>query len=170
MTVLWFTGLSGAGKTTIATAVRDRLATRGVPVELLDGDELRGRFPTGFSKKEREAHIARVAEMAAKVEEQGVVAIAALISPYREARRKARAACRDFIEIFVSTPLDICERRDPKGLYRKARSGEIACFTGIDDPYEPPEQPEIMIDTTTLSVDDAAAIVIRLLEQRGLVK
>jgi len=169
MTVLWFTGLSGAGKTTVATAVRDRLAARGVGAELLDGDELRGRFPAGFSKEERASHIARVAGMAAALERRGIVALVALISPYREARRKARAACRDFIEVFVSAPLEVCELRDVKGLYAKARRGEIADFTGIGDPYEPPESPELTLDTAALSVEDAAASVIRYLEKRGLV-
>lgn len=169
MTVLWFTGLSGAGKTTIAAAVARELSACGLPAELLDGDELREKVPAGFSKKDREAHIARVAAMAAELEREGKVVLVALISPYREVRRKAREQCRAFIEVFVSAPLAVCEARDVKGLYKKARRGEIREFTGIDDPYEPPEAPELILDTATLNVDDAVATVLRYLAGRGVI-
>lgn len=169
MTVVWFTGLSGAGKTTVACALQKFLRSRGVRTELLDGDAVRSESPTGFSREERMAHIARVAARARDLEEQGLIALVALISPYREARRRAREICRDFVEVFVSTPVEVCEQRDPKGLYAKARRGEIEHFTGISDPYEPPESPELTLDTAALPVDDAAAAVIRYLEKMGLV-
>jgi adenylyl-sulfate kinase len=158
--VLWFTGLSGAGKSTLATAVFRALCIRGVPTELLDGDAVRLLAPTGFSRPERDAHVKRVGFMAGRLEHHGVTAICALISPYAEARQWVRSQCRRFIEIHVSTPLEECERRDVKGLYAKARRGEISNFTGIDDPYEPPAAPDLVIDTRILSVDRAARLVV----------
>jgi adenylylsulfate kinase len=155
--VLWFTGLSGAGKTTIAREVRDRLLGNGARVEYLDGDVIRGVFPeTGFTRPEREAHVRRVGFLASRLEHHGVFVICALISPYADSRDYARRLCRRFVEIHVCTPLAECERRDVKGLYRRARLGEIGNFTGIHDPYEPPDAPELRIDTSEISVQDAA--------------
>jgi len=159
--VIWFTGLSGSGKSTIAERVADELRRSGVPVEMLDGDTIRSVFPnTGFTKDERDAHVRRVGFLASRLEFHGVTVIASLVSPYRESRDFVRGLCRDFFEIHVSTPLDECERRDVKGLYAKARRGEIRNFTGLDDPYEPPPAPELAIDTSQLSVDEACARVL----------
>jgi bifunctional enzyme CysN/CysC len=170
--VLWFTGLSGAGKTTIASHVYRELEYRGVAADYLDGDAIRAFFPaTGFSREERDAHIRRIAFLASRLERHGIVVLTALISPFRDSRAFARALCHNFIEIHVSTPIEVCESRDVKGLYAKARRGEIRNFTGLDDPYEPPANAEVVIDTTNLSVEDAARLVLErldLLDRRGL--
>ena len=154
--VIWLTGLSGAGKSTIAERVCHALRVRGSDVEHLDGDAIRAIFPnTGFSRADREAHVRRVAFLASCLERHGVVVVVALVSPYRESRAFARALCGHFIEVHVSTPLAECERRDVKGLYARARRGELRHLTGIDDPYEPPLSPDLVIDTTTTALDDA---------------
>ena len=159
--VLWFTGLSGSGKTTIATQVHQELVRRGVEVEYLDGDALRSVFPnTGYTRAEREEHLRRTGYMASRLAAHGVTVVASFVSPYRESRDFIRALCHRFVEIYVATPLAECERRDPKGLYARARRGEIVNFTGIDDPYEAPENPELTLDTRTLSVDQCVAKVI----------
>lgn len=158
--VLWFTGLSGAGKSTIAAAVERELVARGIRTEYLDGDVLRALAPAGFSRAERDAHVLRVGFLASRLEHHGITVICALISPYADTRRRVRELCEHFVEIHVSTPIDECERRDVKGLYAKARRGEIANFTGLDDPYEPPEHPDLAIDTTRTSLEEAVAAVI----------
>ncbi|MEO7987377.1 MAG: adenylyl-sulfate kinase [Gemmatimonadales bacterium] len=159
--VLWFTGLSGSGKSTIATKVHEELERQGRNVEYIDGDALREVFPnTGFSREEREEHLRRTGYMASRLAAHGVTVVASFVSPYRESRNFIRQLCRDFVEIYVATPLDECERRDVKGLYARARRGEIRNFTGIDDPYEPPEQPELTLDTRALSVDECVAKVL----------
>lgn len=159
--VLWFTGLSGSGKSTIATQVHQELVRRGVEVEYLDGDALRSVFPnTGYTRAEREEHLRRTGYMASRMAAHGVTVVASFVSPYRESRKFIRALCRRFVEIYVATPLAECERRDPKGLYARARRGEIVNFTGIDDPYEAPENPELTLDTRTLSVDQCVAKVL----------
>lgn len=159
--VLWFTGLSGSGKSTIATQVHQELVRRGVEVEYLDGDALRSVFPnTGYTRAEREEHLRRTGYMASRLAAHGVTVVASFVSPYRESRKFIRALCRHFVEIYVATPLAECERRDPKGLYARARRGEIVNFTGIDDPYEAPENPELTLDTRTLSVDQCVAKVL----------
>lgn len=158
--VLWFTGLPASGKSTIASWVSGQLKARGLKVEYLDGDALRGIFPaTGFSRPERDQHIRRTGHLASKLEQQGVIVVASLVSPYRESREFVRHLCKNFVEIYVSTPLEECERRDPKGLYARARRGEILNFTGIDDPYEPPENPDLIFDTSTISAEQAGAKV-----------
>jgi 3'(2'),5'-bisphosphate nucleotidase len=163
--VVWLTGLSGAGKSTIAVPLVASLAARGAAVELLDGDVIRDIFPaTGFTRPERDAHIRRVGYLASRLEAHGVIVVASLVSPYRESRAFVRSLCRRFVEVHVATPFAECERRDPKGLYRRARAGEIAHFTGLDDPYETPEAPEITIDTTTTTPEDAAARILAHLE------
>jgi len=160
--VVWLTGLPGAGKTTIARLVRQRLERVGSPVELLDGDEIRAVFPnTGFSREDRDAHIRRVGYMASRLERHGVTALAALVSPYRESRDFVRGQCRQFVEVYVSTPLEECERRDPKGLYRGARAGQVAQLTGVGSAYEPPTAPELTIDTRSMSATDAAELVMQ---------
>src|SRR6185295_12046071 len=131
--VIWFTGFSGSGKSTIARRVVEELGRRGEEVEHLDGDAIRTVFPsTGFSRPERDAHVRRVGYLASRLAAHGVVAVASLISPYEESRAFVRSLCERFLEIHVSTPLEECERRDAKGLYARARRGEIASFTGID--------------------------------------
>ena len=162
--VVWFTGLSGAGKSTLAQAVRDRLLAAGVRVEYLDGDSIRSVFPqTGYSRPERDAHVRRVGFLASRLEHHGVFVVCALISPYADSRDYVRGLCRRFVEVHVSTPLEECERRDAKGLYQRARRGEIANFTGVDDPYEPPAAPELRIDTREASVHEAADLVMSTL-------
>jgi adenylylsulfate kinase len=163
--VLWFTGLSGSGKSTIAERVRRELDRRGVEVEYIDGDALREVFPrTGFTRDEREEHLRRTGYMASRLAAHGVTVVASFVSPYRESREFIRRLCPGFLEIFVATPLEECERRDVKGLYARARRGEIRNFTGIDDPYEPPEHPELTLDTRALSVDEC---VDRVLARMG---
>ena len=159
--MLWFTGLSGSGKSTIAERVRRELDRRGVEVEYIDGDALREVFPgTGFTRAEREEHLRRTGYLAARLAAHGVTVVASFVSPYRDSRDFIRRLCGDFVEIYVSTPLDECERRDVKGLYARARRGEIRNFTGIDDPYEAPEHPELTLDTRALSVDQCVARVL----------
>jgi bifunctional enzyme CysN/CysC len=160
--VLWLTGLSGAGKSTIAREIYARARHTGARVEFLDGDEIRNLFPhTGFSRADRDAHVRRVGFLASRLEHHGVFVICALISPYAESRAFVRGLCNRFIEVHVSTPLHECEHRDVKGLYRRARRGEIAGFTGLEDPYEPPIDPEARIDTTALTVSEAVDDVMR---------
>jgi adenylylsulfate kinase len=163
--VLWFTGLSGSGKSTIAARVHQELARRGVDVEYIDGDALREVFPnTGFTRAEREEHLRRTGYMASRLAAHGVTVVASFVSPYRESRDFIRKCCHHFIEIYVATPLEECERRDVKGLYARARRGEIKNFTGIDDPYETPEHPELTLDTRALSVEESVS---RVLERHG---
>ena len=159
--VLWFTGLSGSGKSTIASRVDQALVDRGNDVEYIDGDALREVFPnTGFTRAEREEHLRRTGYMASRLAAHGVTVVASFVSPYRESRDFVRKLCSNFVEIYVATPLEECERRDVKGLYARARRGEIKNFTGIDDPYEPPEHPELTLETRALSVDECVAKVL----------
>jgi len=154
--VLWFTGLSGAGKSTIADGVYDYLIKKGCKVERLDGDVVRSVFPnTGFSKEERNSHIKRVGFLASLLEKNGTIVISSFVSPYQEARDFVKEQCDNFIEVYVSASVDVCEQRDPKGLYKKVRSGEIKNFTGIDDPYEPPKFPTIVVDTARQTIDES---------------
>jgi len=167
-TVLWFTGLSGSGKSTISEKVYAELKERGYEIEHLDGDAVREVFPaTGFSKKERNSHIKRVGFIASLLQKHGVFVVASFISPYQDARDFVRDMCEDFTEIHISTPLEVCESRDVKGLYAKARKGEIDNFTGISDPYEEPEDPELEIDTTDITVEEGVQQVLEYLENRS---
>jgi adenylyl-sulfate kinase len=164
---LWFTGLSGAGKSTLANLVAERLEGMGRNVELLDGDEVRKNLSSGlgFSKADRDANIRRIAYVAKLLSRNGVIAITAAISPYREIRDEARREIKNFVEVFVDCPLEICEQRDVKGLYKRARAGEIQQFTGISDPYEPPLSPEIVVHTNVETPEqDADKIISRLSE------
>ncbi|MDZ7739925.1 MAG: adenylyl-sulfate kinase [Bacteroidales bacterium] len=154
--VIWLTGLSGSGKSTIAEALYKKLKSKGLKAEYLDGDRVRDIFPkTGFSKEERDRHIKRIGFLASILEKNGVIVIAAFISPYEESRQFVKNLCNNFIEVHVSTPLEECKKRDIKGLYAKAESGEIKNFTGIDDPYEVPLHPDLRIDTTNITVNQA---------------
>jgi adenylylsulfate kinase len=163
--VLWFTGLSGSGKSTIAVRVHQELVHRGLDVEYIDGDALREVFPgTGFTREEREEHLRRTGYMASRLAAHGVTVVASFVSPYRASREFIRKLCPGFVEIFVATPLEECERRDVKGLYARARRGEIRNFTGIDDPYEPPDHPELTLDTRVLSVEQSVRKVLERLD------
>jgi adenylyl-sulfate kinase len=171
---LWFTGLSGAGKTTIAHLVGPELDKRGLVVEYLDGDTVRTRLSKGlgFSKEDRDTNIERIGWVASRLTRQGGAVITAAISPYEETRQKARALVEQygtFVEVFVSASVEECARRDVKGLYQKAFAGEIKGFTGVDDPYEVPADPELVIDTEKHSPEESAAIILAKLEELRLV-
>jgi 3'(2'), 5'-bisphosphate nucleotidase len=164
--VVWFTGLSGAGKSTIAAALLTRLQTTGAAVELLDGDVIRARFPgTGFTHHDRDTHNRRVGFMASRLEAHGVIVLVSLVSPYRESRAAARALCRTFVEVHVATPLAVCEARDTKGLYAQARAGTLTNLTGIDDPYEAPVHPEIVVDASVEPAASAAGRIVTYLQR-----
>ncbi len=162
--VVFLTGLSGAGKSTIAEALAAQLRAAGEPVTVLDGDELRKHLSAdlGFDQASREANVQRAAEIAAQLAGEGQVVVGALISPFDRSRRRARQLVEPtapFLLVYVRTPLDVAEARDPKGLYARARAGEIPDFTGIDSPYEEPEDAELVIDTTRTPVPDAVAAI-----------
>ncbi len=169
---LWFTGLSGAGKSTISGLVEEELRRRGARVELLDGDVIRDHLSKGlgFSKEDRDTNIERIAFVCALLTRNDVIAIAAAISPYRAGRNLAREAIGNFIEVFVDCPLDVCVERDTKGLYKKALAGEITNFTGVSDPYEEPQAPELTINTDQESAQESAAKVVRRLEELGYIE
>jgi adenylylsulfate kinase len=158
--VVWFTGLSGSGKSTISEKVTQTLRESGVHVEHLDGDAVREVFPAGFTRPERHEHLKRCGFLASRMEANGVFVVASFVSPYQESRDAVRRMCKQFIEVYVSTPLEECEKRDVKGLYAKARRGELANFTGISDPYEPPANPELVINTVDVPLNDAVNQVI----------
>jgi adenylylsulfate kinase len=167
---LWFTGLSGAGKTTISELVVEEVTARGSAIEVLDGDTVRQNLSKGlgFSKEDRDTNIRRVAFVADLLSRNGVPVITAAISPYREIRDEARAQMDGrFIEAYVKASVEECERRDVKGLYAKARSGEIKEFTGVSDPYEPPQNPELVIDTEAQTPEESAQQIIDYLDERG---
>jgi len=170
--VIWLTGLSGSGKSTIARALEQRLVGGGRAAYVLDGDNIRHRLNSdlGFSPQQRDENIRRVGEVGALFADAGLIAIVAFISPYRAARDRARAAAPAgaFVEVFVDAPLDVCETRDPKGLYRKARAGEIEQFTGIDAPYEPPAKPELLLRTGHESVDECVDRIVEYLTAEGV--
>ncbi|HLY39262.1 MAG TPA: adenylyl-sulfate kinase [Candidatus Binatia bacterium] len=170
--IVWLTGLSGSGKSTIAVELEKRLWDRGIRAFILDGDNIRHGLNKnlGFSPADRTENIRRIGEVAKLFTEAGMVAITAFISPYRADRDQVRTLVPqgDFIEVLVDCPLEVCEQRDVKGLYEKARAGKIPEFTGISAPYEPPLEPELTLRTHELSVADSAARVIGFLEARGV--
>ena len=172
--VLWFTGLPGSGKSTIANALEALLFQRGMHSYVLDGDNVRHGLnrDLGFTAADRVENIRRVAEVAALMADAGLVVLVSFISPFRSERAMARELMRpgEFIEVFVDAPLTVCEARDPKGLYRKARQGQIANFTGLDSPYEPPENPEIRLDTSAMAIDRTIASLVDYLERGGKLK
>ncbi len=188
--VLWFTGLSGCGKSTVANAVDRLLYERGCRTFLLDGDNVRHglnaapallearhgaefsqRFGLGFGPQDREENIRRIAEVAALMNDAGLIVITSFISPYISDRAAAREVIGDerFVEVFIDTPIEVCEQRDPKGLYKKARAGEIQQFTGISAPYEAPQDAEMVIATEELTPEAAAHLMVEDLKQRGII-
>jgi len=172
--MLWFTGLSGSGKSTVAHAVEDVLFKQGCRTYVLDGDNVRHGLNgnLGFSVEDRAENLRRVGEVGKLFVEAGVIAMAAFISPFRSERRKVRGLYPhgDFLEIYVSCPVEVCEERDVKGLYKKARAGEIKNFTGVNDPYEPPLKPEIVLKTAELRPEACVAQLLGYLRQHGILK
>ena len=169
--VIWFTGLSGSGKSTVANEVAHRLHEQGKLAYILDGDNVRHGLnkDLGFSPEDRSENIRRISEVAALFADAGVITITAFISPYAEDRNFCRQLVGDdhFVEVFAKASVAACEERDPKGLYKKARAGEISDFTGIDAPYEEPEQPEVIVDTECESPQESGAAVMEYLESQG---
>ena len=171
--ILWFTGLSGSGKSTLANAVNAALFKRGLATYVLDGDNVRHGLckDLGFSDADREENIRRIGEVAKLFLDAGVIVLTAFVSPFRADRDKARELVEkgDFLEIFCAADLDVCESRDPKGLYAKARSGAIKEFTGISSPYEAPESPELKIDSGSQELTESVQVVLKALEARGVI-
>ncbi|MBU3015213.1 adenylyl-sulfate kinase [Poseidonibacter lekithochrous] len=172
--ILWFTGLSGSGKSTVANAVEVELFRRGIKTYLLDGDNVRHGLnkDLGFSESDRIENIRRIGEVSKLFVDSGLIVLTAFISPFKSDRQIAKSLVKydEFIEVFVNTPIDVCESRDPKGLYEKARSGAIKNFTGIDSPYEAPEEPQIEIKTNENTIQQCADIVVNYLVKYGYVK
>jgi adenylylsulfate kinase len=164
---IWFTGLSGSGKSTIAHLVEKKLRTTGAKVELLDGDVIRTNLSKGlgFSKEDRDLNIKRIGFVCHLLTRNGVIAIVSAISPYREARDHNRRLIGDFVEVYVDCPLEVCEERDVKGLYKKARQGEVAEFTGVSDPYEEPLRPEVVCETSKETPEESAEKVLGFLKK-----
>ena len=171
--ILWFTGLSGSGKSTLANAVNAALFERGLATYVLDGDNVRHGLckDLGFSDADREENIRRIGEVAKLFLDAGVIVLTAFVSPFRADRDKARELVEqgDFLEIFCAADLDVCESRDPKGLYAKARSGAIKEFTGISSPYEAPESPELKIDSGSQELTESVQVVLKALEAQGVI-
>ncbi|MBF2097159.1 MAG: adenylyl-sulfate kinase [Gloeomargaritaceae cyanobacterium C42_A2020_066] len=166
---VWFTGLSGAGKSTITSGVVKALQERGCDLEVMDGDEVRQNLTKGlgFSKADRDENIRRIGYVASLLTRHEVIVLVPVISPYREIRDEMRQKIGDFVEVFVNAPLAVCEQRDVKGLYKKARAGEIKQFTGIDDPYEPPLNPEVECRTDLETLAESVQKVLDCLTTRG---
>lgn len=171
--ILWFTGLSGSGKSTLAHAVEERLHRRGCRSFVLDGDNVRHGLcgDLGFSPQDRQENIRRIGEVAKLFMEAGTIVLTAFISPYRADRRRVRemVSDADFIEIYCDAPIEVCEARDVKGIYKKARAGQIAEFTGISSPYEAPDHPEIMVETGQAGLDDCVNRIMDELERRAVI-
>ena len=171
--VVWFTGLPSSGKSTIASEVEHQLYTRGVRTYLLDGDNVRHGLNSnlGFSPEDREENIRRISEVARLFVDAGMITFVAFISPYRKDREKARKLLEDgeFIEVYVKCPVKVCEQRDPKGLYRQAKKGEIKEFTGVSAPYEEPSDPDIVLETDKLAVEESAKKIMEFLEERRMI-
>jgi adenylyl-sulfate kinase len=168
---LWFTGLPSSGKSTLARRIEEILLERGMNVEVLDGDEVRENLSKGlgFTKQDRDTNIRRIGFVAKLLSRNGVVAITAAISPYADVRDEMRRAIGRFVEVYVKCPIDVLKERDVKGLYKKALAGEIKHFTGVDDPYEAPARPEILIESDRESVDESVAKIVKTLEVMGWV-
>lgn len=170
--IVWLTGLSAAGKTTIGRLLREKLDNQGFKIYHLDGDEVRAasKEKLGFSKEGRDKNIDLAIKMADEYQKQGFIVLASFVSPYKHHREWGRVRLENYIEVFVNAPLEVCEQRDPKGLYKKARAGEIEFFTGISDPYEEPESPDIEIRTDQLSPDQCIEQIIEYLKQNRLLE
>lgn len=166
---VWFTGLSGAGKTTISKAVGEKLRSQGCKLEILDGDVVRENLTKGlgFSKADRDENIRRIGFVSHLLTRNGVIVLVSAISPYREIREEVKQKIGDFVEVYVNAPLAVCEERDVKGLYKRARAGEIKNFTGIDDPYEPPLDPTIECRTDLEELEESVAKIFNKLEELG---
>jgi adenylylsulfate kinase len=166
---IWFTGLSGAGKTTLRMAIEQELRAKGYQVEVLDGDIVRENLTKGlgFSKADRDENIRRIGFVSHLLTRNGVIVLVSAISPYRDMRDEVRQRIGNFVEVYVNAPLAVCEQRDVKGLYKKARAGEIKQFTGIDDPYEPPLNPEVECKTDQETLEESVAKVFQKLEVMG---
>ena len=169
---IWFTGLSGSGKSTISHLLQEEFKKRGIKHEVLDGDVVRTNLSKGlgFTKEDRDINIRRIGFVCNLLTRNGVVAIAAAISPYRSVREENRQLIKHFVEVFVDCPLEVCEERDVKGLYKKARAGEIKEFTGVSDPYEPPEKPEVTCNTHTESVEESTEKILAKLRELGYIE
>jgi adenylylsulfate kinase len=169
---VWFTGLSGAGKSTLAEMLDEELRRRGLKVEMLDGDVVRTNLSKGlgFSKEDRDTNILRIGFVAQLLTRNGVATIVSAISPYREARNKCREMIGDFVEVFVSAPLDVCIDRDVKGLYKQAIAGELPSFTGVSDPYEPPDNPELVLETDVMSKEECLQLILDKLQERSYIE
>lgn len=166
---IWFTGLSGAGKSTLSEAIEQRLKARGRNVEILDGDVVRTHLSKGlgFSREDRDTNIKRIAFVCGLLTRNGVACISAAISPYREAREWAREQIGNFVEIYVNCPIEVCRQRDVKGLYKLVDEGKIKGFTGVDDPYEEPLHPELIIETDKETIEESVARIFAKLEELG---
>ncbi|MBE3561539.1 MAG: adenylyl-sulfate kinase [Ktedonobacteraceae bacterium] len=166
---IWFTGLSGAGKSTLAHTIESYLKQRGRNVEVLDGDVVRTHLSKGlgFSREDRDTNIKRIAFVCSLLTRNGVACISAAISPYREARAWAREKIGNFVEVYVKCPLEVCRQRDVKGLYRLVDEGKIQSFTGIDDPYEEPEHPDVVVETDKETIDESVTRILAALVERG---
>ena len=171
--VLWFTGLSGSGKSTLAHCVEEGLYQLGCRTIVLDGDNVRHGLcgDLGFSDVDRKENLRRIGEMSKLFVEAGVITLTAFISPFSDDRNRVKSLMNqsEFIEIFVDCSIDVCEKRDTKGLYKKARKGEVANFTGISSPYQPPENPDLVVDTGSQTLDESAKLVMNLLIDRGII-
>ena len=169
--VLWFTGLSGSGKSTLSRLIENELRDRDLNVEVLDGDEVRENLSKGlgFSKEDRDTNIRRIGYVARLLSRNGTITITAAISPYAEVRNQCRAMCGDFVEIHTDCSIEELTRRDVKGLYAKALSGEIKNFTGISDPYEAPESPEIRVNSETQTAEESLEVILKWLEENGTI-
>ena len=169
---LWFTGLSGAGKSTITNILEKKLKVLGLKIEVLDGDIVRTHLSKGlgFSKEDRDTNIRRIGYVASLLSRNGVITITAAISPYKDIRNEVREMHENFIEVYAKCPLEIVEKRDVKGLYKKARSGEIPQFTGVSDPYEEPNNPEITVETSKETPEESADKILKWLKENGFIE
>ncbi|MGB5637178.1 MAG: adenylyl-sulfate kinase [Waterburya sp.] len=169
--VIWFTGFSGAGKSTIAEALTEKLKSEGYQLEVLDGDEIRENLTKdlGFSKEDRDTNLRRIGFVAQLLARNGVIVLVPVISPYRAIREEMRANIDNFVEVFVNAPLSVCEERDVKGLYKKVRAGQIKQFTGIDDPYEPPINPEVECRTDLEELSESVDKIFHKIKESGYI-
>ena len=166
---IWFTGLSGAGKSTLSEAIEKRLIARGRNVEILDGDIVRTHLSKGlgFSREDRDTNIKRIAFVCGLLTRNGVICISAAIAPYREARQWARQEIGNFVEVYVNCPIEVCRQRDVKGLYKLVDEGKLTGFTGVDDPYEEPEHPELVVETCKETIEESVERIFAKLEELG---